>query len=425
MRICAITPHQLLSNPRIVKEADALAAGGHEVRVIAVQKRPDDRAVDESLARGRPWRLQNVDIERMPGSRWRWFVTGARQRAATMVWRGVRHGTRLAGLAYGRTFTETLRLLVAEPTDLIIAHTQPMLAPAWFAAEQLGCRWGFDCEDILSEEDGEGIADPRHQALVRAIEAAFIPHADYVTVASPEFGPWLARRYGVRSPRFVANVPPLAEAPPALVPGFPDARPHLDLYWFSMSIGPRRGLEDALRALPLLTVPAKLHIRGRMLPGYRQELGTLVRELDLSDRVVVHELVAPDEVVRAAAGHDIGLVLSQPCCENHEMWAPNKLYAYLMAGLAIGATATRGHRAVLAAAPGTGFEYAPGDPVQLADAVNQLAREPTRLRECREAAFQIARARLNWEREQRQLLDIVDSLAPRPVQARAWQAARA
>jgi hypothetical protein len=75
-----------------------------------------------------------------------------------------------------------------------------MLAPAWVASRRLRCRWGFDCEDILSEEYGEGIDNPAHQALVRDVERTFIPAADYVTTASSLFGPWLSEHYGVTNP---------------------------------------------------------------------------------------------------------------------------------------------------------------------------------------------------------------------------------
>jgi hypothetical protein len=50
-----------------------------------------------------------------------------------------------------------------------------MLGVAHLAARRLDCRWGFDCEDLLSEEYGEGISDPAHQALVRYVEATFMP----------------------------------------------------------------------------------------------------------------------------------------------------------------------------------------------------------------------------------------------------------
>lgn len=398
-----------------------MGRAGHDVRVVAVKKRPEQSALEASAVQGAPWRLQTIDIERTPAGRWKWFTTGARQRAARAVWDRVGRGRRLAGLAYARTFSETVRLITSEPTDLIIAHAQPMLAPAWFAARRLGCQWAFDCEDILSEE----YADRTDQELIRYVERVFIPEADYVSVASSEFGRWLTDRYAIKSPLFLANVPSIDEAPGDVKPGYPETRSHLSLYWFSMSIGPMRGLEDALRALPLMKTPATLHVRGYLLPGYERELGELASRLNVSDRLVVHGLVPPDDVVRAAADHDVGLLLSQPCCENHQMWMPNKLFAYLMAGLAIAATSTRGHRAALDAMPGVGFNYEAGDAASLAAELDRLAAAPGRLRSCREAAVRAARTRFNWEMEQSKLLDVIDRLAPDAAASPAFDAARA
>lgn len=412
MRICSITPHHLINNPRLVREADALSEAGHDVRVVAVHKQPELRSRDETIGRGRRWRVQFVDIAPTGAGRLTWFLTGARQKLATRLWRVTRRSASLAGLAYTRTFWETARLAAAEPADLVIAHTHPMLAPAFYAARRLGCRWGFDCEDILSEEYGEGIGDPAHQALVRSVEAAFISRADYVTVASAEFAPWLAEHYGVTDCTLVSNVPLLTEAPESLRTGFPDRRAHLSLYWFSISIGPKRGIEDAIRALPLIEVPVTLHVRGRLLPGFESELRALVSSLGLDDRVVIHDLVGPADVLRAAADHDIGLCLTQPCCENHELAVPNKIYAYMMAGLAVGATATRGHRSAVPSISDVGFEYAPGDHREFAHRVNALVREPGRLRACRERAFGLARTRYNWELERRRIVDCVARFEP-------------
>lgn len=413
MRICSITPHQLLNNPRLVREADALAEAGHDVRVIAVKMLPDQSVRDDELVRGRPWRAQFINIERDSGRR-AWLVTGARQKLAKEAWRRIRRGAFLAGLAYGRTFLETIRLATAEPADLVIAHTHPMLAAGLFAARRLGCPWGFDCEDILSEEYGEGIDNPAHQALVRFVERTFIPRADYVTVASAEFSRWLTEHYGIGESTLVSNVPSLADAPAVIRPGYPDARDHLSLYWFSISIGPLRGIEDAIRALPLIDVPATLHVRGRMLPGFEPELRALIASLNLQDHVLLHDLIGPRDVIRAASAHDIGLVLTQPCCENHELAVPNKVYTYMMAGTAVGATATRGHRSAVPAIGDIGFEYQPGNHVEFAARVNALVCEPGRLRAAREEALRLARSRFNWELESRRLVERISRLGREP-----------
>jgi glycosyltransferase involved in cell wall biosynthesis len=74
--------------------------------------------------------------------------------------------------------------------------------------------------------------------------------------------------------------------------------------------------------------------------------------------------------------------------------------------------------------PGVGFEYQPGNHVELAERLTALVREPERLRAYRAEAFRLGRTRFNWEVEQRRLVDLVASLAPQPVRVSEWRPAR-
>ncbi len=410
MRICSITPHHVVYNPRLHREADALSRAGHDVRVLSVRTAPALSLLDEKLAQDKMWHLEQINIERTSAGYVRWFCTGMRYKLATRLWRIARREERLAGFSYTRTFSETIRQILSEPTDLIIAHTQPMLAPAYFAAKKIGCMWGFDCEDILSEEYGEGISDPHHQSLVRFVESTFMPRAHYVTVASGLFPGWLRDHYGISKTLVIRNVPSLAEAPAELSPGYPQARPYLSLHWFSQTMGPLRGIEDLIRVLPQIRDPVQLHLRGRVLPCFEKRLHSLITESRVRDRIFLHEPIAPDEVIRSAARHDIGFVTNIPCCLNHQLAVPNKLYSCLMAGLAVAAVNTDGQRNALSAMSGVGFLYEPGNVSQLANQINALAQNPSRLAECRRRAFELARTRFNWERECSKMIDLVAGL---------------
>src|SRR5580692_5024949 len=58
VRVCIVTSEQLSSNPRVVKEADALAEAGCEVRVVACQWMDWARREDAALLQDRAWRCQ-------------------------------------------------------------------------------------------------------------------------------------------------------------------------------------------------------------------------------------------------------------------------------------------------------------------------------------------------------------------------------
>lgn len=413
MRICEISADHVVRNPRLHREADALADAGYDVTVVAVAATRDLAEADRAFCRQRGWRLQHVHIERVNGSRVRWLKTGVRQKLAVRAWRAGVRSSRITAHAYARTCSETIGAVLGARPDLVVAHTQPMLAPACRAATRLGCPWGFDFEDILSEEYGEGIEDRRHQALVQHVEREYIRRADFVTTASPLYATWLERNCGIRNPEVVLNVPSAVEGPAALPPGYPGERDFLSLQWVSQTIGPLKGIEELLAALARVRSPVRLFVRGTPLPGYEDTLQRTVGDLGLADRVVFQPLAPPDAVVRLASQHDIGLATTTGCCLNGVLSFPNKVFSYFAAGLATIASDTEGQRAALALAPGAGFTYPSGDAAALAALIDRLAGQPELLRSCRERAHAAWRSHLNWECEKQKVLAWVESTLAR------------
>jgi glycosyltransferase involved in cell wall biosynthesis len=176
--------------------------------------------------------------------------------------------------------------------------------------------------------------------------------------------------------------------------------------------------------LPFVRVPAQLHLRAQLLAPFERQLRGLVAELGVADRVFFHGLVPPSEAVRVASAHDIGLNLMPRGCVNHDLAAPNKLFTYAMAGLAIGSTATRGAAAVLKTMAGSSLQYTPGNHAELALRINELAAEPGRLHAMRTEAFQLAQTRFNWDVEQRRIVDLVAGLERPLTTAVAWRPAQ-
>ena len=95
--------------------------------------------------------------------------------------------------------------------------------------------------------------------------------AAFLTTSSEAIAAAYREQYGVR-PSVVHNTFPL----PAQLPDFTRADPGtLRLYWFSQTIGPGRGLEDAVAALGRAGVPAELDAaRPRRSDGYLDALTT-------------------------------------------------------------------------------------------------------------------------------------------------------
>ena len=141
-RVCIVTPGQIGSNPRVVKEAHALHEAGYEVGVIATRTLDLVEPRDLALMRRIPWRLERIDLR----SRLRWRLLRAAQLAARC--------TRAVGLVRSAdagfsAFTRPLRrAALATPADLYVAHYPAALPAVAAAARKHGARYAYDAEDF-------------------------------------------------------------------------------------------------------------------------------------------------------------------------------------------------------------------------------------------------------------------------------------
>jgi glycosyltransferase involved in cell wall biosynthesis len=195
------------------------------------------------------------------------------------------------------------------------------------------------------------------------------------------------------------NCPPAPLTPPdpAASPLAALRREGETLLVYAGGFTPNRGLENVVRAMSLLE-------------GFRLVMvgwGPLEHELRslASDRVVFLDPVEPDAVVATVAGADIGLVPYLPIGRNNELAAPNKLFEYLHAGLAVAASDLPDIRNVLEDKD-VGAVFDASSPESIARVLTRLV---PRLGELKRNARASATA-YSWESEERVLFGIYASL---------------
>lgn len=407
LRVCLVTTGHPSTNPRLVKEADALAGSGYDVAVVACSFWPWAETADV-VFEGRPWSVRKVRFGEMAsGLSGHWIRLRhrfAREVAARLGPERVPDALLARAIHY--VTPELARLSTATPADLYIAHNLGALPAAAAAAQRHGARLGFDAEDFHLGELAVTPETAAQRALVAAVEARFLPRCTFVTAASDGIGRAYADETGIPLPTTVLNVFPLADRDTpvdaaALADEVPDGA--RSLHWFSQTIGPGRGLEDAVAALPLLPDDVVLSLRGGWAAGYEPELRGLAESLGVGARVRSLGHCPPDEVVRRAAEHDIGLALEPARTANNDLAVSNKLFTYLLAGLPTVATATAGQSGVCIRFPEATRLVAPRSPEALARAAAELLAAPG----ASAAAAQTGRDQLNWDTEQTVFLDIV------------------
>jgi glycosyltransferase involved in cell wall biosynthesis len=396
VRVCLIGVTHFCHNPRLIREADSLAEAGHYVRVITPSFSADLDEKDKRHLGRRRWRHQSINYipSNLSGTTRSIFIRGRRKLAFEAYQRV--GGNRLGEYGYATTLPEQKWQASLERADWFIAHAQAALPIAAAAARRWCARLGFDCEDLLTENGTDPID------IVQQIEKTYLPRCDYISAASVGIATRLVRDYGVEPPVVLYNVFPLHLANGLLPPAQRPERRTLRLLWFSQTIGPGRGIEEAIEAVGMLDNGVELHLRGSPSRGYDNVLRDLAqhRRVDLR----LHPQIDHDDLIRTMDQFDVGLALERPEKVNAALTVSNKIGSYLLAGLAIAATETPGQLELMRQCAGSGFLYPPGNPQFLAEGLRRWLRDSGALKRSQQVAWEVARGRFCWDMEQQKWL---------------------
>ncbi|HVF40039.1 MAG TPA: glycosyltransferase [Gemmatimonadaceae bacterium] len=404
-RIIIVSGIQLSTNPRVVKEADTLAAAGNDVEVIGVALEPQLVERDRQLSRGKPW--THTVLFDVSSAAWSDRLELLAARIRLRFWREV-HA--LFGISNPRQLgiagPEILRYCLQHRADLYIVHNPQ---PLWVGVElsRRGRVVGVDVEDWYSEmllpEDRRGYSIES----LRRWEKFLLREAAYSTTTSRRLSEALASSYRCAPPAVVYNTFSWGERDAMDGRILDRVNPDLlSLCWFSQVVGRGRGLETLMDALAGVEVPFEIHLRGHCRADYRQQL--LARAPKAwKERIHFHAQVPHAELISRVAEHDIGLAAEIPYCRNTQLTVANKLHLYLLAGLAVVASDTDGQREVAAVANGAVTTFEAGNASALAAALNGILADRDKLRVARERALFAAERFFCWERSAPVLLDRV------------------
>jgi glycosyltransferase involved in cell wall biosynthesis len=401
MRVCLITSHHISFQPRALREADILAKLGHEVRVVCRQVDQALLSYDRELMRARSWRLESLSLARNGKSKLDWMIESLKSNVYEKVYHAGARTSGIGARAYVRGMQRLTAMAEAQPADWFIAHAHAALPIAAAAARRWNARLGFDCEDLLSEMGD----DPPE--IIEQLERENLPACDYISVPSQSIGERLRERYNIKPPVVLYNVFPRELADGMIEPkDRSNARP-LRLHWFGQTIGEGRGLEETIEAIKLIDGKVELHLRGRVSEEYRARLESLAAG-DSRHQIVFHPLIAHDELIRSLEQFDVGLALERPENGNCARTVSNKLFGYMLGGLAIAATDTPGQREVLERISDTGFLYEAGKPELLAKGLQRWLDNRDALRAAQQCAWDAAREKFCWDIEKEKFLNLLE-----------------
>lgn len=387
MRVAILRMADMRAEPRVTKAAAALASAGHSVTVFALE---DVEAAAPHVSQR--WKLERVAP---PG---------------TASWR--RPFAKMAEMRKrNRAF---IRAVLAFRPDVVHAVDTDTLSIADIVSSIRGIPLVYEAAELYPDMLVSNRASTPSLVLAfwRRTERRLVPNADAVITVGDALAGELRSRFKVDAIA-VRSVPPLADEATLdrrrlRVQLGLGADRLLVLYQGLVNRG--RGLEPLLKAIA--GVPqSNLVVQGH--GPFADEFLEQSRRLKLADRVHYMGLMPMDELTMWASGADVGTVLIENLSLNNYLSAPNKLYQYLMAGVAllgsdfpeIGSVIREGD---------CGLVCDPSDVDAIAAALRQLvALGPEGRAAMGARARHLAESTYNWDLEKQKLLEVYDRLAAR------------
>lgn len=287
--------------------------------------------------------------------------------------------------------------------DICMAHDLDTLWAAQATALSCGAALVYDNHEIWNEQHFLG--DREEIVFWNQWEARLAPSVDAWVTVNRSLVEILRQRYGV-SALAVHNCPQRRQLRPELQGRLKERFQGRPVAIFSGGFQAGRGLEEMVAA-SLLQKEVAIVLQG---------FGPLeagLRRLAEEQRAPVAFLPkAPyRELTDLCCQADFGVMPVLPDCLNSYYCSPNKMFDYMMAGLAVVA-ADLPEMAALAKQCCNAFLYDAYSPNDLAETLVRLSRSP-QLGEMARASRRWAESTYNWETESERLVDLLRQLEER------------
>ena len=382
MRICLLKVAPIADDPRVRKQGDALLSAGHDVWAVGTAGGRSEAPT---------WPVSTV----APPSRTLMAKISAALRL--LVLGRIGPASRLLYWSF-REHRDLLRAARARPADLYLASDWRVLPVALAAAADVGADVGYDSHELGVEEFLERrLWRLLFPPFVRSVERRSLPSVRFVTTVSEGIAGIIQTEYALpRRPVVVRNVPAYERAE------FRPTGATIEVLYHGMFIS-NRGLEPLIESVVAWRPEFRLTLRGFGKPEYQRRLQRLVASSPASRRIALEPPVPMTELIRAACTADIGIHPLLVTSNQMRYTLPNKLFEYLMAGLAVCVTGIP-EMAEIVERFGVGVTVPEPTAAGIAAAVNSLDRAS--IDACKQRAL-VAAKELCWEHEAEKLLAVV------------------
>ena len=289
-----------------------------------------------------------------------------------------------------------MHMELVEKPDIVHANDLDTLYAGAYIARREGAKLIYDSHDLYLQSGWSAEAQDWLSVYVD-VEAEYIHQADAVITANDGISDILRQNYGHTAPTIEVyngcqNV--MREPTPVHDPV---------RFIFSGIFGKNRGLKALVEAFDQLRGQAELTLQG--YGGIEGELRSYVKDRRLEDVVFFVDAVEPAQIVPLLHDYDVGVLTWRAETKNLEITAPNKLFDYIGAGLALVATYDLSFIAQLIETHDNGYLFDNTGADSIAEAFRRIIARPDVLSAKKGASIQVAPL-YSWEAQSGKLIDL-------------------
>jgi len=216
------------------------------------------------------------------------------------------------------------------PTHIHCHNLQGLLAGVW-AKRTTNAKIVFDAHELMPES-----LDGARRKVWDLIERRSIFYSDHILMPESNRIAYFENKYvGIPKPVLLQNLPRRDDIPQGTFDVFRETYPitrEQTIVLYTGLIAPGRCVDELIEALMMCDPRFVLVVLGFAYKNYAETLKQRIKELDLSNRVFLHDPVPNTEIIKYMASCDIGVALYRNTDINNYFCAPNKVYEYIALG---------------------------------------------------------------------------------------------
>jgi glycosyltransferase involved in cell wall biosynthesis len=307
----------------------------------------------------------------------------------------------LARYTHHRPYFTHMQLI--EKPDVVHAHDLDTLYAGAHIARAQGASLVYDSHEVFLQQDWK-IDVGNWLTVFKDIEREYIHDAAAVITVMPEITHILKENYRFDSPTveiYNGSDTVLQEA----------SRTHDPVrFLFSGTLDPERNLFSLVDAMRELSGLATLTFQG--FGGIEEELKAYVKREGLDDIVFFVDPVSPKSIVESYREFDIGILIWKPKSKNMQLSAPNKLFDYMGAGLALVAPDELTFISSVINNNANGYCFTFDDSKSIEEIFRRICQDRNRVFERKKASLKAAQTYC-WDEQAKKLVELYFDISRR------------